>query len=90
MQRLALELAWQTCAGSSDLVKLGPGNIKEGWLAYVRQKTGTHAECPFAAPAPDWIEPSPYLARCIEQAPKHLTYLTTAKGAARSGKAVAG
>lgn len=82
------------CDGSpnSQVCRIGPGQVdRDGWLRYKRAKSGTLAVCPFTLPAtlsaPAWFEVSPYLAHCIDAAPKHMTFLSTAKGAARSPKA---
>lgn len=85
-QRLAFELAYQTCAAAVDLVDLGPKNMADGWMLYTRSKTGTDAVSPIYGP--DWFEFCDDLLVCIDAAPKHLTYLTTARGASRSEKAV--
>lgn len=88
MQRLAFELLIQTGAARVDVVKLGPRNLdRDGWLSYTRQKCKTLSVVPFACPAPQWFPASPYLAECIAKAPRHLTYLSTERGAARSDKA---
>lgn len=87
MQRLAFEVAYQSCAAAVDLVRLGPANMRDGWLSYTRSKSGTVAETPIANP-PAWFEPSPHLKQCLDAAPKHLTWLTTKAGAARSAKSV--
>ncbi len=92
MQRLAMELMLHTGAGITDACRIGPGHVdRDGWLRYKRAKTGTLAICPFAAPAtlssPSWFEVSPHLADCIAASPRHMTFLSTAHGAARSPKA---
>lgn len=87
MQRLALELLIQTGAAIGDAVKIGPGNVRDGWLTYTRAKSRTICTAPVFASAPHYYPPSDHLRACIEAAPRHLTYLSTAKGAARSPKA---
>lgn len=86
MQRLALELILHTGAAIGDAVKLGPGNIKDGWITYKRGKTGVQATCPLDE-CPDWFEPSPHLRACIDAAPRQMVFLSTAAGHSRSVKA---
>ncbi|WP_276716923.1 tyrosine-type recombinase/integrase [Pseudooceanicola nitratireducens] len=89
MQRLALELAVSTGAARTDLVRLGPGMLdKEGWLSYRRSKSGGVAVVPLLCELPDWMPHNPYLQECLEIAPRHLTWLSTKRGAARSDKAL--
>jgi integrase len=83
MQRLALELILHTGAAIGDAVRLGPGNIKNGWITYKRGKTGVLATCPLDH-CPDWFEPSPQLRDCIDAAPRHMVFLSTASGHSRS------
>jgi integrase len=85
MQRLALELILHTGAAIGDAVKLGPGNLRDGWITYKRGKTGVPATCPLEY-CPDWFEPSPYLQECIEAAPRHMVFLSTKAGHSRSVK----
>lgn len=85
-QRLALELMLHTGAAIGDAVKLGPGNVKSGWLSYKRNKSKTVCTCPFTAPKPAYFPGSPFLQECISKAPKGLTYLCTPKGHPRSAK----
>lgn len=85
MQRLALELILHTGAAIGDAVKLGPGNIKDGWITYKRGKTGAQATCPLDN-CPAWFEPSPYLQDCIDAAPRHMVFLSTSAGHSRSVK----
>ena len=87
-----MELMLHTGAGATDACRIGPGHVdRDGWLRCKRAKSGTLAVCPFAPPAtlsaPAWFEVSPYLAQCIDAASKHMTFLSAAKGAARSPKA---
>jgi site-specific recombinase XerD len=86
MQRFAFELMVHTGAAIGDAVKIGPGNIKEGWLSYKRAKSKTLCTCPITAPWPDFFPGSPYLQECIEKAPKALTFLCTPSGRPRSPK----
>jgi integrase len=46
MQRLAIELLYETGAACVDAVKLGPHNIADGLIVFDRQKTGTRSYCP--------------------------------------------
>ncbi|WP_428516346.1 tyrosine-type recombinase/integrase [Roseovarius sp.] len=88
MQRLAFELIALTGAAIGDAVKLGPGNVRDGWLVYTRAKTRTACTVPlFIDNPPTWYPSNADLRACIEAAPKHLTYLSTRAGASRSAKA---
>lgn len=88
-QRLAFELIYWTGARRSDAVKLGPGMMDaQGWLTYVQQKTGGRVEVPLTADAPAWAEPDQHLASAIAaQRSRHMTWIVTASGKARSAKA---
>ena len=44
--RLALTLLLYTGARRSDVVKLGPANLRDGWLTYTAEKTGTEVTIP--------------------------------------------
>ena len=88
MQRLAMELMLCTGAAIGDAVKLGPGNVKDGWISYQRNKSKTHCHAPaFVADPPGYYPDARHLIECIESAPRHLTWLSTASGASRSAKA---
>lgn len=88
MQRLALELIATTGAAIGDAVTLGPSNVRDGWLTYTRAKSRTSCTAPVFAPErPAWFPPTADLSACIAAAPRHMTYLSTRKGASRSGKA---
>ncbi|WP_169576936.1 tyrosine-type recombinase/integrase [Sediminimonas qiaohouensis] len=88
MQRLAFELLAQTGAAIGDAVTLGPGNLRNGWLTYRRTKSKTLCTVPlFVTPRPAYYPSSEDLRTCIEAAPKHLTWLSTARGGSRSPKA---
>jgi integrase len=87
-QRLCFEILLQTGASIGDAVTLGPGNMRGPWLSYRRTKSRTICTVPLlVTPRPAYYPPSDDLRACIEAAPKHLTWLSTAKGASRSGKA---
>lgn len=87
-QRLAFELLIHTGASRADVVRLGPGNVtKDGWLQYKRRKSGTLSIVPWTCPAPAWFPASPHVLACVEQAPRALTWLCTARGLPRSDKA---
>lgn len=90
MQRLAFELLIHTGAARVDVVRLGPGHVADGWLSYRRRKSKSLAVVPWTTTAPPWFPASPYVHDCVAQAPRHLTFLSTAKGAARSEKAFGG
>lgn len=85
MQRFCLEILHQTGAAIGDAVTLGPGNMDGPWLRYRRSKSRTICTVPLFVPPP-YYPPSGDLRACIEAAPRHLTWLSTAKGASRSGK----
>jgi integrase len=87
-QRLCMELAYRTAAAIGDVVKLGPRHVSDGWLTYKRGKTEVEASCPWTAPAPAWFEPNDDLHQCLALAPRGLTFILTAAGRPRSGKAV--
>lgn len=87
-QRLAFELIHRTGASMVDACKLGPGMIKEGWLTYRRQKSGSDAVCPMTAEAsPSWFEHTDDLDLCLNKQPRHMSFMVTAGGAPRSNKA---
>ncbi|MEM6727843.1 MAG: tyrosine-type recombinase/integrase, partial [Pseudomonadota bacterium] len=88
-ERLTFELLYQTCAAIGDVARLGPGNLRDGWLVYRRQKTGTEGVSPIVNPPP-WLEANiSDLMACLHDAPKHTVFLTTRHGAARSAKSAA-
>ncbi len=88
MQRFAFELIAITGAAIGEAVRLGPGNVQDGWMTYTRAKSKTDCTIPlFVARPPKWYPSNADLIACIEAAPKHMTYLSTRKGASRSGKA---
>ena len=87
-QRLAFEIMHRTCASISDACRLGPAFVSNGWLIYRRGKSTTEAAIPMDG-GPDWFEHTDHLQECLEVAPRHMTWLTTRQGAARSPKAAA-
>lgn len=91
-QRLAMELIYWTAARASDAVKLGTGMVtKDGWLTFRQTKTGGEVSIPFARLLPDFaVGMGPdleFLKSAISKAPRHMTWLVTAHGKARSVKA---
>lgn len=88
-QRLAFELMHRTCAAIGDACRLGEGMVKDGWLTYRRQKSGSEATCPFTVSGPEWFEADDHLAKCLKYNPRHMTYLVTVRGAPRSPKSAA-
>lgn len=85
-QRLAMELMFHTGAAICDVVKIGPGNIKDGWLSCRRGKSKTMCTCSMTAIWPHYFPRSHDLTACIEMAPRGLTYLCTPQGHPRSAK----
>lgn len=47
MQRLALELLYESGAACVDVIKLGRDNVEDGLICFTRQKTGTESWRPF-------------------------------------------
>lgn len=89
MQRLAFELVFWTGARVSDAVRLGPGMVdKAGWLTFRQKKTGGQVSVPFDRALPDFAdaETLEYLHSAIAANPRHMTFITTEKGAARTEK----
>lgn len=87
-QRFTFELLFLTGAAIGDAVVLGPKNVKDGWLTCKRAKTGTTSIVPlFINNPPHYYPHNSDLLACIAASPRHLTYLSTGKGAARSPKA---
>jgi integrase len=87
-QRFTFELLFLTGTAIGDAVVLGPKNIKDGWLTCKRAKTGTTSIVPLFIDNPPHYYPSNKdLLACIDASPRHLTYLSTAKGGSRSPKA---
>lgn len=87
-QRMAMEVIHRTGAAIVDAVQIGPGMVKDGWLRYTRQKSGSVAICPMtAATAPAWFEHDDHLDLCIAARPRHMLYIVTETGKQRSVKA---
>ncbi|WP_135505726.1 site-specific integrase [Roseovarius aestuariivivens] len=87
-QRLAFELMYRTCASIGDACRMGPAMIKDGWLSYQRGKSGSVAVVPMTG-GPLWYEPDDCLEQCLAVQERHMTFIVTSRGAARSGKAAA-
>jgi integrase len=92
-QRAAAELLQWTAARSIDAVRLGPGMVdREGWLVFCQAKTGGEVAIPFRRDLPDFalaMQPDLDLLHAALAAlpDRHMTWLVTAAGAARSVKA---
>lgn len=88
-ERLAMELMHWTGCRISDAVRVGPQHVRDGWLEFEQQKTGGLVCIPLIDP-PAYSEPEG-LAHLIEaidaMKDRHLTYLVTAYGRARSAGA---
>lgn len=91
-QRLAMEVVnWFGCR-AGDAVRLGPGMVdRDGWLTYRQNKTGAQVSVPFNRALPafakDMQADLDMLKEAIADSPKHMTWLVTKFGAARSPKA---
>lgn len=94
MERLALELIFWTGARVSDAIRLGPGNVdREGWLTFHQQKTKGEVAIPFDRDLPDFAGALLPDLTMLKQAisarkQRHMTFLHTQRGAARSSKSV--
>jgi len=76
-QRTALELLYWTGCRRSDVVRLGPQHLRDGWLRWPQAKTGGMVELPVACA----------LAEALAVAPlEGLTWLQTDAGAPRTAK----
>lgn len=87
-----MELLYWTAARASDAVRLGPGMVtKDGWLTFRQMKTGGEVSVPFSRELPAFasaMQPDlEMLKSAIAQAPRHMTWLVTVFGKARSQKA---
>lgn len=92
-QRLALELLqWVGCR-IADAVRLGPGMVdKAGWLTFRQHKTGGEVAIPFRRALPAFAAGMQadldHLHRALDEMPdRHMTWLVTEAGAARSERA---
>lgn len=90
-QRLAMELIFRTAARASDAVRLGPGMVtKDGWLTFRHVKTGGEVSIPYARSLPEFAcgmgTDLTLPKSAIAAAPRHMTWLVTAHGKARSVK----
>ena len=94
VERLTFEVIHWTGARLSDVIRLGEGNVdRDGWLTFRQAKTGGEVSIPFTRDLPDFADSMAAdlatLHRAIAARPeRHLTYITTFKGAARSPKLV--
>ena len=94
MQRLALELLHWTAARVSDAVRLGPGMIdRAGWLVFRQNKTGGEVAVPIARSLPSFAlgmqADLEHLQAALDaRRERHMTFLTTQAGSARSVKAM--
>lgn len=91
-QRLAMELIYWTAARASDAVRLGPGMVtKDGWLTFRQRKTGGEVSIPFNRTLPEFAHAMQtdldVLKGAMAHAPRHMTWLVTSHGKARSEKA---
>lgn len=88
-QRLCMELLYRSCTAVVDACAMTRGNIKDGWLVYMRSKSSSMATVPWTSnAAPAWFEWTGDLEACLSAAPAHLSFIVTAKGKPRSHKAV--
>lgn len=94
VERLTFELIHWTGARVSDVIRLGEGNVdRDGWLSFRQVKTGGEVSIPFARALPDFADGMAADLATLHAAinariERHLTYITTFNGAARSPKAV--
>jgi len=88
-ERMAFEVLHRTAAAVVDACQMGPGMIRDGWMFYTRQKSESPAACPMTAEtSPPWFEHDDHLDRCLAVQPRHLVYILTKTGKARSRKSV--
>jgi integrase len=57
--RLALALLLYTAQRRADVVRLGPPNVRDGWLHFTQSKTGTEMQIPIAPPLAEIIAATP-------------------------------
>ncbi len=91
-ERLAFEVIYWTGARSGDAVGLSQGMVdQEGWLTYLQSKTGGQVSIPWGRDLPEWADPiqtdlAQLHAALDARGDKHLTFITTTHGKARSVK----
>lgn len=94
VERLTFELIYWTGARVSDVIRMGEGNTdRDGWLTFKQQKTGGEVFIPFKRELPEFAvnmaDDLDLLRHAIAaRIERHITYITTTKGAARSSKSV--
>lgn len=74
-QRIAMEILLYTGLRRADAVRLGPQHIKDGVIEIVAQKTGAELSIPIDAEFRAVLDTIPH---------KHMVFMSTAYGAARS------
>jgi len=90
--RLAFEVMFWTAARVSDAMRLGPGMVdRQGWLVFRQGKTGGDVAVPFARALPAFArhmqaDLDMLKAALDARTDKHMTWLTTEFGKARSEK----
>src|SRR5262249_27098812 len=57
--RLALALLLYTAQRRADVVRLGPPNMRDGWLYFTQSKTGAEMSIPIAPPLAEIIAATP-------------------------------
>ena len=91
-ERLAFELVFWTGARAGDAVRLSSGMVDaDGWLTYSQSKTGGEVSIPWCRDLPAWAEPMMTDLSLLHEAlaarkERHLTFVTTVYGNARSVK----
>ena len=92
LQRLAFELIYWTGARIGDAIRLGERNIDaDGWLVFRQEKTGGEVDIPFYCALPSFLTHTQIdldnLHTAISaRSDRHLTFMTTEFGSARSVK----
>lgn len=91
-QRLAMELMLFVGCRICDAVRLGPGMIdqEEGWLRFVQKKTKGEVNIPILRTLPEFADHEAHaqlMTALNARSEKHMTWLVTAYGSARSEKA---
>lgn len=91
-ERLAFELIYWTGARVSDAARLSSGMVDaQGWITFKQTKTGGEVSIPWSRDLPSWADPirsdlSLLKAALDARNEKHLTFITTKFGKARSIK----